>query len=72
MKLPVLGTIDARFLTHRLRSTSVAGMAAVLLAGGFFSYHLFGNHIIRWDFFSIIATAAVVKISLLIFYRLTD
>ena len=72
MKLPVLGTIDERFLTHRLRSTSFAGMAAVLLTGGFFFYHYFSNHVIRWDFFSIIAAAAIVKISFLIFYRLTD
>jgi hypothetical protein len=73
MKLPILGwTIDERFLTHRLRSTSIGGLAAVLLAAAFFFYHLLHDHIIRWELFAIIATAAVVKISVLIWYRLTD
>ena len=36
MKLPVIGTIDERFLMHRLRSTSIAGLAAVLVTGGLF------------------------------------
>jgi hypothetical protein len=71
MKVPVIGTIDERFLTHRLRSTSNGGMAAVVVAGGFFFYNL-AHHVIRWDLFSIIAAAAVVKISFLIYYRFTD
>ena len=71
MRVPILGTIDERFLTHRLRSTSIGGLAGVLLAAIFFFYNL-SHHLIRWDLFAIVATAAVVKISLLIWYRLTD
>ncbi|HEV7486752.1 MAG TPA: hypothetical protein VGQ65_13835 [Thermoanaerobaculia bacterium] len=71
MKLPILGTIDERFLTHRLRSTSIGGLAGVLLAGGLFFYNL-THHVIRWDFLAIVATAAVVKISVLIWYRVND
>ena len=72
MKVPILGlTIDERFLTHRLRSTSIGGLSAVLVAAGMFFYHL-SHHIIRWDFFAIVATAAVVKLSVLMWYRLTD
>jgi len=71
MKVPVIGTIDERFLTHRLRSTSNGGLAAILVAAGFFFYNL-SHHVIRWDLFAVIATAAVVKISFMIYYRLTD
>ena len=71
MKVPVIGTIDERFLTHRLRSTSNGGLAAILVAGGLFFYNL-SHHEIRWDLFAVIATAAIVKISFMIYYRLTD
>ena len=72
MKLPVLGTIDERFLMHRLRSTSIGGLAGVLVAAGLFFYQLFSNHVIKWDLFAIVATVAVVKMSLMIWYRLND
>ncbi|MGA7617348.1 MAG: hypothetical protein WBX15_19460 [Thermoanaerobaculia bacterium] len=73
MKLPILGwTIDERFLTHRLRSTSIGGMAAVVVAGGLFFYHLVAEHQTRWELFAIIATAAVVKMSLMVWYHMTD
>jgi hypothetical protein len=72
MKVPIIGTIDERFLMHRLRSTSIGGLAAVLVTAGFFFYHLLFHHDIRWELFAIIATAAVVKIGVLIWYRLND
>jgi hypothetical protein len=73
MKLPVLGwTIDERFLTHRLRSTSIGGLAGALLAAILFFYNLLHHDVIRWDLFSIVATAAVVKIAVLIWYRFND
>ena len=72
MKVPVLGwTIDERFLNHRLRSTSIGGMAAVVVTAALFFYNL-SLHIIRWDLFAIVATAAVVKMSVLVWYRLND
>jgi hypothetical protein len=71
MKLPILGTIDERFLTHRLRSTSIGGLAAILVAAGFFFYNL-SNHVLRWDLFAIVATAAVVKMGLMVWYRMRD
>ena len=71
MKLPILGTIDERFLTHRLRSTSIGGLAAVLLAGALFFYNL-TLHVLRWDLFAIVATAAVVKMAVMVWYRMRD
>jgi uncharacterized membrane protein YccC len=71
MKLPILGTIDERFLTHRLRSTSIGGLAGVLLAGALFFFNI-ANHVIRWDLFAIVATAAVVKMAVMVWYRIRD
>ena len=72
MRLPFLGTIDERFLMHRLRSTSIGGLSAVVVAAGFFFHSILANHVIRWDLFAVIATAAVVKLAVLIWYRFTD
>jgi hypothetical protein len=71
MKLPILGTLDERFLTHRLRSTSIGGLAAILVAAALFFYNLF-HHILRWDLFAIVATAAVVKMGVMVWYRIRD
>ena len=39
MNVPVIGNmVDERFLTHRLRSTSLGAMAGAVLAGGLFLY----------------------------------
>jgi hypothetical protein len=71
MKLPILGTIDERFLTHRLRSTSIGGLSAILLAAAMFFYNI-SRHVIRWDLLAIIATAAVVKMGVMVWYRMRD
>jgi uncharacterized membrane protein YccC len=71
MKLPILGTIDERFLTHRLRSTSIGGLAGIVLAAAMFFYNI-AHHIIRWDLFAIVATAAVVKMGVMVWYRMRD
>jgi hypothetical protein len=73
VKIPVLGwTVDERFLRHRLRSTSIGGLAGVLVAGALFLFYLYGRHVIRWDLFAVVATAAVVKLGLMAWYRLND
>ena len=71
MKVPVIGTIDERFLRHRLRSTSNGGLAGMLVAAAFFFYNL-SHHVIRWDLFAVVATAAIVKIAFVVYYRITD
>jgi hypothetical protein len=73
MILPILGTlIDERFLTHRLRSTSVAGMIGGTLAALLFGYRYYVDHVWSWDLFAVAATIVVVKLTVLIWYRLTD
>ncbi|HVT04522.1 MAG TPA: hypothetical protein VHL58_14235 [Thermoanaerobaculia bacterium] len=73
MKIPIFGTvIDERFLMHRLRSTSIGGLAGCLAAVGIFEWRLFRDHVWRWDLLSVAITMVVVKIGVLIWYRLTD
>jgi hypothetical protein len=73
MNLPILGTaIDERFLTHRLRSTSIAGVTGGVLSIGLFAYHYYIDHIWSWDLFAVAITIVMVKVSLMIWYRFTD
>ena len=71
-RVPILGTLDERFWMHRLRSTSIGGLCAVVVAAAFFFYQLLGQHLIRWDLFAVVFTAAIVKIAVLIYYRMND
>ncbi|HKC24851.1 MAG TPA: hypothetical protein VKF32_08915 [Thermoanaerobaculia bacterium] len=72
MKVPIIGTIDERFLAHRLRSTSVGGMAGVTLALVLFLYRLHVDHRPSWDLFAVGVTAVAVKLAVLAWYRITD
>jgi hypothetical protein len=73
MKIPILGwTIDERFLTHRLRSTSIAGLTGALLMWLLFMYDLLAHRVIRWDLFAILTIMVIVKMSVLAWYRMTD
>ena len=67
-----MSPIDERFLMHRLRSTSTAGMAGAALAGGLWFYRFLVDDRLEWDLFAVLATIAVVKIGLMIRYRFTD
>jgi hypothetical protein len=73
MKLPVLGAlIDERFLTHRLRSSSLAGIVGGLLTIALFEYRFYVNHFWSWDLFAVGVTIVGVKLAVMIWYRLTD
>lgn len=73
MKIPILGReIDERFLNHRLRSTSLAGIVGGLVAISLFGYRFYANHVWSWDLFAVAATIVIVKLSVLAWYRLTD
>jgi hypothetical protein len=69
MAVPILGrTIDERFLHHRLRSTSMGGIAGGLMALGLFSYRYYAGHFWSWDLFAVIATILLVKLSMMAWY----
>ena len=72
-KVPVLGkSVDERFLDHRRRSLSLAGMASLLVAGCLFEYRWFFKHVVSWDLLAVIVAFAVVKISTMAWYKIKD
>lgn len=73
MRVPLVGSlIDERFLQHRLRSTSLAGIVGGLLAICLFGYRFYVDHIWSWDLFAVAVTIVGVKLTLMAWYRLTD
>ena len=73
MKIPILGwLVDERFLEHRRRSTSLAGIVGALVAIGLFEYRYFADRICSWDLFAVAVTMVGVKLGLMVWYRLTD
>ena len=64
--------VDERYLIHRLRSTSLAGVVTGVLVGLWFLYHYFVRHQPRWDLFVILMIMAVVKVGAMVYYRRTD
>ncbi len=66
-KVPILGKfVDERFLEHRRRSTSLAGILACLVAVVLFEYRLIADRFISWDLFAVVATMALVKVALML------
>jgi hypothetical protein len=73
MKVPILGIpIDERFLTHRLRSTSIAGITGGFVAIGLFAHRYYVDQFWSWDLFAVGVTIVLVKLTLMIWYRWTD
>ena len=73
MKLPIVGTlIDERFLNHRLKSTSLAGIIGVITAFCLFGYRFYINHVCSWDLFVVVMTILGVKLTVMAWYRITD
>ena len=69
-RIPILGKfVDERFLDHRRRSTSIAGIAATILALVLFEYRFFVDHIWSWDLLSIALVFVVLKMSLFTWFR---
>jgi hypothetical protein len=72
-RIPILGRfVDERFLEHRRRSSSIAGIAAACLAVVLFEYRFFWNHIWSWDLLAIALTFIVIKMSLFTWFRFRD
>jgi hypothetical protein len=73
MNIPILGRrIDERFLNHRLRSTSFAGIIGGVLAICLFAYRYYMNGIWSWDLLAVGATFVAVKLAFMTWYLLTD
>jgi len=72
-KVPFLGQfVDERFLEHRRRSSSLAGIVGCLVAIALFEYRLFFDKILSWDLLAVALTIVVVKMSMFLWYRFND
>jgi hypothetical protein len=63
---------DERFLEHRRRSTSAAGVLALLVAILLFAYRYYFDHRWSWDLLAVALTGVVVKLALMTWYTLKD
>jgi len=73
MSLRILGrAVDERFLNHRLKSTSLAGIVGGVLACGLFAYRWYADRLWSWDLFAVAVTIVGVKMVLMCWYLLTD
>jgi protein-S-isoprenylcysteine O-methyltransferase Ste14 len=69
-RIPILGKfVDERFLDHRRRSSSIAGIAAAVLAVALFEYRFFFDHVWSWDLLAIAFLFVVLKMSLFTWFR---
>jgi hypothetical protein len=72
-RIPGLGKfVDERFLEHRRRSSSVAGIIGALLAVVLFEYRLFRDHVVSWDLLAVVLLMVTVKMSMMLWYRFND
>ncbi|HEX4286641.1 MAG TPA: hypothetical protein VHZ28_16235, partial [Terracidiphilus sp.] len=63
-RIPFLGQfVDERFLEHRRRSTSVAGLAGALVAAAVLEYRIFAKGVISWDLLAVLGTMVAVKMT---------
>jgi len=73
MTIPMIGKkIDERFLMHRLRSTSLAGVVGGVVAIGLWTWHYSIDHFWSWDLFAVGLTIVGVKVAAMAWYRFTD
>ena len=69
----VLGKLfDERFLEHRKRSTSMAGVISGQVAAVLFAYRLYFQHRFSWDLAAVLLAFVVIKLGLMTWYYLTD
>lgn len=72
MSLPLPAFVDERFLKHRLRATSNAGITCAVVALLLFMYRYYHDHVFRIELLAIGLLFVVVKYSFLLWYRRTD
>ena len=72
-RIPILNKfVDERFLNHRRRSSSIAGIFSAILAVALFEYRFFFDHIWSWDLLALVLTFVIVKLSLFTWFRFND
>lgn len=72
-RVPFLGQfVDERFLEHRRRASSLAGIITAVLAVVVFEYRLIRYGTFSWDLAAVAVVFAVLKMSLFFWYRFRD
>ena len=72
-RIPFLGKfVDERFLEHRRRSTSLAGIVGALIVTVLFEYHVIHDRRIDWDLFAVLLAMGGTKIGMMLWYRFND
>ena len=71
MSLPLPEFVDERFLNHRLRASSAAGISCAVLAIVLAFYRWFHDHLVSRDLLAVVATFLIVKYALFFWYRRT-
>ena len=73
MNIPILGKeIDERFLMHRLKSTSLAGVVGGVTAVSLFAWRFYIDHIWSWDLLAVALTIVGIKLAAMAWYHFTD
>lgn len=72
MSPPLPEFVDERFLNHRRRATSVAGVACAVLAIALAFFRWYHDRVVSRDLIAVAATFIVVKYALFFWYRRTD
>ena len=63
--------VDERFLNHRLRATSTAGITGGILACLLFAYRYYVNGVWSWDLLGLAGTIVTVKLAMMAWYVFT-
>jgi hypothetical protein len=72
-RVPFLGQfVDERFLEHRRRASSLAGIITAVLALVVFEYRFLRYGIVSWDLLAVAIFFGVLKLSLFFWYRFRD
>jgi hypothetical protein len=64
--------VDERFLLHRLRSSSTAGVACAAAAVLLFAYRYYSDQVVSKDLAAVALVFIIVKYALFLWYRRTD
>ena len=73
MRVPFLGQfVDERFLEHRRKASSVAGIITALLALVVFEYRLLRYGVFDWELAAVAVVFVAIKMGLFLWYRLHD
>lgn len=69
-RVPFLGPlVDERFLDHRRRASSFAGIVAAILALVLFEYRFWRYGVWDWDLCAVVVVFVVLKMSMFFWYR---